>query len=1305
MQKLLFRALPRLLYLLFTVSVAAQTFQSATVQTVIGIPSVMATADFSHDGRPDVVYQDSYTGGSLHVMVGNGDGTFHEVQQIALPLGIGAHITAADLNGDGFPDLVIGYDGFASNFTPAEFTVLLNRGDGTFGSPIFSPFPILDEPETAINDIAVADFNGDGFTDFIFTASEGAVLMKGDGTGHFAPQVLFGRGSDTLYDVYTGDFNGDGKPDIAINGIFGIYYALNTGGGTFARQTLFSILMNPPTGFSVADVNNDGHSDILFGANGSLRVAYSNGDGTFAAPVIVGGAPPPVYFAIIAVKDMNGDGLPDIITSNSAGPVVDLQDTSGKFSYTYQNGPAVGDLGLLAPVFADFDGDGIGDVVSAATGALVFSKGKADGTFNGAKAVVTQGAVLDIQPADFNKDGWLDAAMTVGGGSFYGALYVYAGDGAGNFAESGYVNNYPTYGGQSSIADFNRDGIPDVFNAGYILTSDGHGAFANSQLVAPPPNGSRPEGFTAIADFNEDGLPDPVTTTIPPSFPGTPTLSVALSSGPNSWTSEQISLPPGSFQSPSDSGPLVAADFNHDGHQDLATASTTSIYIINGDGKGNFILTQTLPIEYAAGSYGGIQSGWNDMEAADIDRDGNIDLLVPIADKNVIQIFYGRGDGTFEAPVSLLTAQDVRYVTVHDMDGDGIPDLILGGHALVRILHGLGHRTFESIPSSYAANPYSQKVRVADVNGDGNPDLLVPNGGYSSILEAGYTFTVLLNTSVPPGPPTATTLTCSPNPISISNSALLIAGVTSASGIPVGSIAFTDNGAALVTQPLVSGSTSLTYTGLIAGTHTLTATYVPMGSFATSSASCFEVVTALPTTSILSVNPTTASYGAAVQLTATISPTTPPGPSIPTGMVVFYSGTTAIGTSSLTNGVATLPLNSLPGGSYNLTCIYNGSSIYGTSTCNTVPIVINPAATTLTLSSSNNPASALTPVTFKAQFAVNGQSAGAGKSVAVSVNGQVINLTTDATGSAIYSISTLTPGSYLVNASFAATSSLLAYSAALTEVITAVPTNTSIIVTPNPAYFGQQVTMVATVSSQTMSTQVSSGSMTFFDGSTLLGTQPVTTSGTSTFTTSSLAIGSHSITATFNPLNTVLATSASPTVNEVILASGFTIALSPSTIRLPYGGAGSVTIQLGSLGNFVGPLALTYGTLPAYATASINPTTVTLTAGGTGPSTLTLNTVLRASSIIPVKPGLRKLPVVFTAFMLSLVPLSSWRRHKLTRLLGFALLFVALQVITGCTNAWYTENAVAPGTYQVPVTATDANHNSQTATLTVVITP
>ena len=65
---------------------------------------------------------------------------------------------------------------------------------------------------------------------------------------------------------------------------------------------------------------------------------------------------------------------------------------------------------------------------------------------------------------------------------------------------------------------------------------------------------------------------------------------------------------------------------------------------------------------------------------------------------------------------------------------------------------------------------------------------------------------------------------CLPNPIDISGTAQLTATVTSADGTPTGSISYTDNGALLATNTLLNGTTSLTYTGTVAGTHNITAT-------------------------------------------------------------------------------------------------------------------------------------------------------------------------------------------------------------------------------------------------------------------------------------------------------------------------------------------------------------------------------------------------------------------------------------------------------------------------------------------------
>jgi hypothetical protein len=1299
MQKFFIR--PLLLSCLLTVSANAQKFQSAVVERVSGNPAVMATADFNHDGRADVVYQDSYTGGSLHVMHGNGDATFHEVQQIALPLDVGAHITAADLNGDGFPDLIVGYDGFDSNFTPIEMTVLMNRGDGTFGPPIFSSFPVYAAPETVLNEIAVADFDGDGHTDFMFAATAGVILMKGDGTGHFTGQVVIGRQFDDLNDVYVADFNHDGKPDIAVNGIFGIYYALNDGKGNFVEQTLFSILMNPPTGFSVADLNGDGNPDIIFGANGALRVAYGNGDGTFKPPVIRGTSPPAVYFAIRAIKDVNGDGRPDIVTVNGAGPIVDLQDASGSFSYNYQNGPAVGDRALLQPVFADFDGDGIDDILSIATDSLIFSKGKPDGTFNGATATIVEGDALDIQAADFNQDGKLDVAVTVGGGSNFGELFLYMGDGTGNFTQTAYINNYPTYAGQSTIADFNQDGVPDVFNAGYALEGDGHGAFASSTPIVALPTGSLAEGYTAVADFNEDGRPDAVTTTYPIFIGGSSTLEIGLSSGTNTWTTKQITLP-------ANAGPLVAADFNPDGHKDLATASSSAIYVFDGDGHGSFVLAETLPITYTPPCTGAIHCGWTDLEAADIDGDGNIDLLLPIADKNLVQIYYGRSDGTFETPVSLSTAEDVRFVTVHDMDGDGFPDLILSGHALVRILHGLGHRIFEATPSYYAANPYPQKVRVADVNGDGNPDLLVPNGGYSGILESAQTFTVLINGAAPVSPDLLSgALVCSPEPSSIAQSFSCTATFTPLdnSASPTGSVTFLVDGSAAATGVLNGQRATGSFAaGLAAGPHTIEADFAGDSNFRATKSTTTHIVTKASAGIVLS-GPAHVAFGQTVVLSLTASGSL----GVPTGTVTFSEGAATLGQASLSSGAASTSTATLSSGIHTLLATYSGDSTYGPGVSNTITVIVDAQPTQIALTASPSTAAFGTVVTLQATVSSTSGTV-TGTVAFIDGTNQIGSVSISANGIAQMQTSTLALGTHTITAQFSASTAFAAsVSSPVQVVITGVSTSTILTATPNPSYPSQTVTFAATVTS--LLSQPLNGVVRFFDGSTALGDIALSSAGTATFSTSTLTIGTHAITAQFLGNGTLVA-SQSNVVQQVVLDSNYAIS-SPADITVQTEHHLTFNVVVTPLGQFSGLVALSCGELPAHATCRMSSQSVRLSSS-TGPQTVSVyldtDDVLNYASAQRPSIASRSGGIFIACLSCPLFlafGFTAKRNRKLRRMLSGAVavsVCITLSLFVGCSGKYPA--SVAPGTYTLHFTGVSTNPPvSQSSTTLLTVTP
>ncbi len=530
------------------------------------------------------------------------------------------------------------------------------------------------------------------------------------------------------------------------------------------------------------------------------------------------------------------------------------------------------------------------------------------------------------------------------------------------------------------------------------------------------------------------------------------------------------------------------------------------------------------------------------------------------------------------------------------------------------------------------------------------------------------------------GNPTSTTLTCVPNPIDIFKTAQLTATVTSAAGAPTGSIAFTDNGAPLGTIGLTAGAASLTYTGSIAETHKIVATYTPAGVFAASSATCSEVVNALPTTSTLAVAPATATFGSAVTLTATVAPATPPGPSTPTGVVTFYNGAAALGTGTLVNGVATLVSSSLPGGSYNLTCMYSGSSIYSSSDCSPTPVVIRAAPTALKLTASSDPAAYLSPVTLHAVLTVNGQSAGAGNLIRLSLNGQIVNLTTNATGTASYALPALPPGSYPVDASFAATIDLLASSTSLKEVITPAPTSTNLSATPNPGDLNQGVTLTASIASQ--STPVGSGAVTFYDGTTSLGSAPVSATGTASLTTAFTVLGTHNLTAVYDG-SADFSTSTSAVFQETIEAGDFTISVTPGSASIYTGQAVSVQVSVASLRGFAQALALTCSGLPANATCSFTPDSL---AQGQGAAQLVIQTAapqkVSAAAFVSGSAGL------LAALTLLLLPGKRDRRTYLGRLSVLLCVLLASAGISGCATNAPIVGGTPPGVYQVEVTAT-----------------
>jgi len=291
---------------------------------------------------------------------------------------------------------------------------------------------------------------------------------------------------------------------------------------------------------------------------------------------------------------------------------------------------------------------------------------------------------------------------------------------------------------------------------------------------------------------------------------------------------------------------------------------------------------------------------------------------------------------------------------------------------------------------------------------------------------------------------TTTTLTSSLNPSTYGQPVTFTSTVAASGTPPTGSITFADGATQLATVALnASDVAQLTTSSLTAndlGTtayHQIYASYVPTGSFETSTASLAQVVNGLPSATTLVVTPTSGTPTTSFKLSATVASAASASTLTPTGTVIFYTsaqtGITGneIGYATLVNGVATLTTTGFLGGSDYVVGIYFGDTTYASSTSNyfTLTVAAPPA---ITLTSSLNPAPALTPITFTAQLPAN-----SGGTVVFNINGQNLTTTSNAAGTATTTISTLTPGAYLITATWFATGHALGTQVSLTQVVVA----------------------------------------------------------------------------------------------------------------------------------------------------------------------------------------------------------------------------------------------------------------------------
>jgi len=247
----------------------------------------------------------------------------------------------------------------------------------------------------------------------------------------------------------------------------------------------------------------------------------------------------------------------------------------------------------------------------------------------------------------------------------------------------------------------------------------------------------------AVADLNGDGKLDLAVADISDS-----TISIFLGKGDGTF--------PSPLSASGSAGRMTAAlagDFNEDGKLDLAIAygnATGSVGIRLGNGDGTF----QAEVPYASNTNSPI-----DAKLGDFNRDGHLDVAIVSSTSAVVSVFLGNGNGTLQPVMNFNTAAYPRAIAVADLNGDGKLDVVTassnGFNNYISVLLGNGDGTLQTANTlPYAGNsPYS--IAIADFNGDGKPDLAVANlGGNVSVLfgNGDGTFQPAINYAAGSGP-------------------------------------------------------------------------------------------------------------------------------------------------------------------------------------------------------------------------------------------------------------------------------------------------------------------------------------------------------------------------------------------------------------------------------------------------------------------------------------------------------------------------------------------------------------------------
>ncbi|MBN1390255.1 MAG: VCBS repeat-containing protein [Candidatus Thermoplasmatota archaeon] len=646
--------------------------------TTEGNPTRIAVADMDQDGRDDIVISNrrdvSDMKGEKHqisvndrmvtwlstvsVWMNKGGGNFiREFEDLRTQKGVSS-MEPGDLNGDGYPDIVM------SNLGYHNVSLLLSDNlDFKRGTPGEMDSILLGSMDPI--QVKLVDIDVDNELDIIaVTKSADSVLVyHGTGMGTFDPYIQYYVGlnptslelmdydSDGDMDIVTSDWKGwiekngeNGTVSILTNlrsGIFGTYSQYPTG--------------NSPRGVFVRDVDGDGDIDLAtanyFGS--TVSILKNDGLGHFSKKHMeypIGLEP----YAVV-MEDFDDDGFMDGASADEANFRIVLMESDTEGGFTSQR--YLYDIGAypFSLRSGDIDNDGDIDLLTSnyfqSSTTLLFNDGSGDfATMFSDYRTIYLGSEMpyDSIMEDFNGDGYKDLVTTNRGDSLdpTDTMTVMLNDGTFSFTEgvSYKVGKEPT---SSVVHDIDGDGDLDIATANTgsdsisVMLNDGSGVF---EKLGDYPAGDRPQ-YIEVLDFDGDGWMDYITTNTDSND-----IVFIRNLGSKATFRRDMVLNIASYPYAIDTG-----DFNSDGREDIVLSAVNTNCVI------------------VTGCY------WYPSDVSlDIGADGSIDHTFPGP---------MTGDRSYDVDI---TEEVTRYLKENDIEGDvKVPVRVIAGEEGVVVLDDL----------------------------------------------------------------------------------------------------------------------------------------------------------------------------------------------------------------------------------------------------------------------------------------------------------------------------------------------------------------------------------------------------------------------------------------------------------------------------------------------------------------------------------------------------------------------------------------------------------------------------------------